>query len=295
MAAAKEHFTLEGRELGLTHLDKVYFPAINATKAELIEYYLNMAPYILPYLKTRPFSMLHYPHGVEGETFFQKQRPDDAPDWLEGVSIPSKEKVVDWCLVNDAPSLLYMVNRSCLETHAWFSRVPRLDEPDVAIFDIDPSGNTGFSHAVEGALLVKSALEAYGLFSIPKTSGKTGVHVVVPIQPTPFEKARKFLTVICKAIEKTRPDLFTTERTIKKRGDRVYLDAVQNARGKTLPSPYSVRSTPNASVSTPLTWAELSRDVTPEQFHIRNIAQRLQDVGDLFAPAYTKQQILPEL
>ena len=295
MATAKELFTIEGRELGLTNLDKVYFPAINATKAELIEYYLNMAPYILPYLKDRPFSMLHYPHGVDGETFFQKQRPDDAPDWIAGVSIPSKEKVVDWCLVNDAPSLLYMVNRSCLETHAWFSRVPRLDEPDVAIFDIDPSGNTGFVHAVEGALLIKSALEAYGLFSIPKTSGKTGVHVVVPIQPTPFEHARKFLTVICKAIERTRPDLFTTERFIKKRGNRVYLDAVQNARGKTLPSPYSVRSTPNASVSTPLTWAELERGVTPEQFHIRNIAQRIKEAGDLFAPAYTMRQVLPEL
>lgn len=295
MPVTKELFEIEGRALTLTNLDKVYFPAINATKAELIEYYLTMAPYILPYLKNRPFSMLHYPHGVEGETFFQKQRPDDAPDWLGGVRIPSHKKTIDWCLVNDAPSLIYMVNRSCLETHAWFSRVPNIEEPDVAIFDIDPSGSTGFSHAVEGALLIKAALEAYGLFSIPKTSGKTGVHVVVPIEPTPFEQARKFLTVVCKAIERIRPELFTTERIIKKRGDRVYLDAVQNARGKTLPSPYSVRSTPSASVSTPLTWAELERGVTPEQFHIRNIPARIKEAGDLFAPAYATRQILPEL
>ena len=121
------------------------------------------------------------------------------------------------------------------------------------------------------------------------------MHVIVPIKPTPFEQARKFLTVICKAIERTRRELFTTERIIKKRGDRVYLDAVQNARGKTLPSPYSVRSTPNASVSTPLTWAELEQGVTPEQFHIRNMSARIKQAGDLFAPAYTMRQILPKL
>lgn len=288
----KETYEIEGRKLVLTNLDKVYFPEINGTKAELIEYYLHMARYILPYLRNRPFSMLHYPHGVDGETFFQKQRPSDAPDWLAGMPIASSTKTVDWCLVNDTPSLLYMVNRSCIEMHAWFSRISSLNEPDVAIFDLDPSGNTGFPEAVEAALLVKTALDAYGLIAVPKISGKTGVHVTVPIQPAPYEKVRAFLTKICKAIEQTRPELFTTERTIAKRGDKVYLDAVQNGRGKTLPSPYSVRATPRANVSAPVTWAELKSGVTPDQFHMRNMEQRVKEVGDLFAPVYAMRQKL---
>ena len=289
----REAFEIEGRKLILTHLDKVYFPQINASKAELIEYYLRMAPYILPYLKNRPFSMLHYPHGVDGTTFFQKQRPEDAPEWLAGIPIPSKEKTVDWCLVNDTPSLLYMVNRSCIEMHAWFSRVPKLDEPDVAIFDLDPSGNTGYREAVEAALLIKAALDVYGLTAFPKISGKTGVHVAVPIEPTPYERVRKFLTNVSKAIEKTQPNKFTIERTIVKRGNKVYLDAVQNARGKTLPSPYSVRATPQANVSAPVTWKELQDGITPDDFHIRNMEQRIKAVGDLFAPVYTLRQHLP--
>ena len=210
-----------------------------------------------------------------------------------GNSLPSKEKTVDWCLVNDTPSLLYMVNRSCIETHAWFSRVPQLDEPDVAIFDLDPSGNTGYREAVEAALLIKAALDVYGLTAFPKISGKTGVHVVVPIEPTPYERVRKFLTSVCKALEKTQPNKFTIERTIAKRGDKVYLDAVQNARGKTLPSPYSVRATSRANVSAPVTWKELQSGVTPDEFHIRNMEQRIKEVGDLLPPYIRSGNVCP--
>ena len=255
----KNFYTVEGKEVALTNLDKIYFPEIGGTKAELIDYYIRMSPYILPYLKDRPFSMLHYPDGIHGKTFYQKQRPDDAPDWLQSVNLPSGEKTIDWCLVNDLPSLIYMANRSCIETHAWFSRLPELNNPDVAIFDLDPSGNTGYKEAVAAALLVKTALDAYNLFSVPKLSGKTGVHVVVPIEPTPFEKVREFLKKLCSSIENVQPSLFTTERIIAKRGDKVYLDAVQNGRGKTLPSPYSVRATPNANVSASVTWEELKK------------------------------------
>ncbi|MEI6100256.1 MAG: non-homologous end-joining DNA ligase [Eubacteriales bacterium] len=291
----KDMFEVEGKKIWLTHLDKIYFPDISATKAELIEYYISMSSYILPYLKNRPFSMLHYPDGVDGKTYFQKQRPQDAPGWLASVLLPSGDKTVDWCLVNDLPSLIYMANRSCIETHAWFSRLPNLDEPDVAIFDLDPSGSTGFKEAAAAALLVKTALDAFGLWSIPKLSGKTGVHVVVPIEPAPYEKVRFFLKTICKNIQDARPELFTTQRIIAKRGDKVYLDAVQNGRGKTLPSPYSVRATPRANVSAPVTWMELQRGVRPEQFNIRNMDARINKVGDLFAPVYSTRQLLPDI
>jgi len=291
----RETFTVEGKTLTLTNLEKIYFPEIGLTKAELIDYYIRMSPYILPYLKNRPFSMLHYPDGINGKTFFQKQRPEDAPEWLSGVTLPSGEKTIDWCLVNDLPSLIYMANRSCIETHAWFSRIPRPDEPDVAIFDLDPSGNTGFEDAVAAALMVKTALETYRLVAIPKISGKTGVHVVIPIVPTPFEKVRTFLKAVCRSIVAADPDRFTTERIIAKRGDKVYLDAVQNGRGKTLPSPYSVRATKNATVSAPVTWEELSSGASPEQFTIRTMDARIKTKGDLFAPAYTLKQRLPVL
>jgi len=291
----KNPFQVEGKEVNLTNLDKIYFPEIGGTKAELIDYYIRMSPYILPYLKGRPFSMLHYPDGIYGKTFFQKQRPDDAPEWLESIELSSGEKTIDWCLVNDLPSLIYMANRSCIETHAWFSRLPDLDSPDVAIFDLDPSGGTGFPDAVAAALLIKTALDAYGLIGVPKLSGKTGVHVVLPIIPTPYEKVRSFLSGVCRQVEKASPERFTTERTVAKRGDRVYLDAVQNGRGKTLPSPYSVRATKSASVSAPVTWEELKQGVYPEQFHIRNIEERVRNMGDLFAPVYTTRQALPPL
>lgn len=291
----KEIFEVEGKKITLTHLAKIYFPDIAGAKAELIDYYIRMSPYILPYLKGRPFSMLHYPDGINGKTFFQKQRPDDAPAWLASVILPSGEKTIDWCLVNNLPGLIYMANRSCIEMHAWFSRLPNLDAPDVAIFDLDPSGDTGFADAVKAALLVKTALDSYGLWSIPKLSGKTGVHVVVPIEPTPYEKVRRFLKIICRSIEEAQPELFTTQRVVAKRGDRVYLDAVQNGRGKTLPSPYSVRATPLANVSAPVTWLELKKGVAPEQFNIRNMDARISKTGDLFEPVYTTRQPLPNL
>lgn len=291
----KETFRIKGREVTLSNLDKVYFPDINGTKAELVDYYLRMAPYILPYLKDRPFSMLHYPDGVTGESFFMKQRPPDAPEWLKSVRVASTDKEIDWCLVNDVPSLAYMANRSCIEMHAWFSKLPNLDKPNVAIFDLDPSGATGFPEAVEAALLVKEALDVYDLWAVPKLSGKTGVHVVVPIRAVTYEKVREFLSGICAALESARPDLCTTQRTVAKRGDKVYLDAVQNARGQTLPSPYSVRATPEATVSAPVTWKELARGVKPEQFHLRNIHKRVEKSGDLFAPVYKLRQALPKL
>lgn len=294
-AKTKSTFVVEGKNVTLTNTEKIYFPEIGAAKAELIEYYVRMADYILPYLKGRPFSMLHYPDGIHGKTFFQKQRPDDAPEWLQSVLLPSSEKTKDWCLVNDLPSLIYIANRSCIEMHAWFSRLPELDKPDVAIFDLDPSGDTGYKEAVAAALLVKTALDAYGLIGIPKLSGKTGVHVVVPIEPVPYEQVREFLKRICNSIERAQPELFTTERTIAKRGNRVYLDAVQNGRGKTLPSPYSVRATPEANISAPVTWQELEEGITPKSLTMRSMQARIDAAGDLFAPVYTLRQKLPSV
>jgi len=287
--------TIGGRDVEVTHLEKVYFPEEGITKGDLIEYYIRMSPYILPYLKDRPFTMVPYPHGVEGKLFYQKQRPENAPAWMAGVKVPSEKRGhIDYCLVNDIPSLVFMANKGCIELHGWFSRAPALDKPDVAIFDLDPSGNTGFADAVAAARLIKVILDEYGLTAVPKTSGMTGLHIVIPIRPTSFSEVQDFLKAICRVVEKAHPERFTTERTVAKRGDRVYLDAIQNARGKTIPSPYSVRPSPMATVSAPLTWEEVHDDtLTPARFTMRNIEERVKELGDLFAPVYSLRQVLP--
>lgn len=282
--------------VSLTHLDKVMYPESELTKADIIDYYVKVSKYILPYLKDRPFSMIPFVHGAEGKSFFQKQKPDGAPDWLQSVEIQSGERIIDYCMVNDLPSLLYMANRGCLEMHAWFSRYPELDTPDVAVFDIDPSGDTGFEEACAAAKLIRIALDSFSLWSIPKTSGKQGIHVFIPIEPAPYEKVREFLLFVCGMVEEVQSELFTLERSIQKRGNRVYLDAVQNGRGKTLPAPYSLRATPQATVSAPLTWEELeSLSFSPLDFTINNIHGRIERVGDLFAPIYELRQKLPNL
>lgn len=284
--------TIEGKEVAITRPEKVLFPAIGATKSEMIEYYIRMARYILPWLHDRPFSMESFPDGVDGKHFYQKQRPEDAPEWLEGITLPSEKRGhLDWCFVNDTASLVYMANRANIQTHAWFSRAPRLDEPDIAVFDLDPSGNTEFADAVEAARLIKIILDEMKVTAYPKTSGATGVHIVIPIEPTPFEKVREYLAKICRVVEKANSNLFTTERIISKRGDKVYLDAVQNARSKTIPSPYSVRATATATVSAPVTWEELlNQGVRPEMFTMRNIEERVKKIGDLYEPVYRMRQ-----
>ncbi len=286
---------INGRQVEVTNLDKVMFPEVGINKAELINYYIRYAKYILPWLKDRPFTMVPYPHGVEGKHFYQKRQPEKAPDYLHSVTLSTEKGEIEWSLVNDLPSLVYMANRACIEMHAWFSRVPHLLEPDVAIFDLDPSGNTGYEDAVAAAKLIRIILKDLGVKAFPKTSGATGLHVVIPIEPTPYETVREFLTAVCKMVVQADPTHYTIERTIKKRGDRVYLDAVQNAKGKTIPSPYSVRATSEATVSTPITWEELEQGINPKQFTLKTMDQRMKDVGDIFQPVYGMRQRLPTI
>ena len=287
---------VNGQSVELSNIDKVLFPKVNIKKGDLIDYYIKYSPYILKWLRDRPFTMVPFPDGIEGKSFYQKRRPDNAPEYLKSVTLPSKRKEsLEWCLVNNLPSLIYIVNRACIEMHAWFSRLPELDKPDVAIFDLDPSGNTDYLDAVKAAKLIRIILEEYKLKSFPKTSGATGLHIVIPIEPTPFDVVQRFLTKVCMMVEKADPEHFTTQRIINKRGDKVYLDAVQNARGKTIPSPYSVRPTPQATVSTPITWEEVESSIDPTSFRIDTIDKRINELGDLFEPVYELHQKLPSI
>lgn len=289
---------IEGKNIKLTNLDKIFWPDLNITKGDMINYYIKVSQYMLPHIKNRPFSMKPYPDGINGKSFYQKQCPREAPQWLATVPIySSKRGYVHWCLINDLPSLIWITNRACIEMHTWFSCVPNLDKPDIAVLDIDPSGKTGFKEAQAIAKLFKVLIDELKLTALSKTSGATGIHIYIPIEPIYyFHQVRDFLLKLCHYVEKANPELSTTERNVKKRGNKVYLDAVQNASGKTIPAAYSLRPTPEATVSTPLLWEELDdASLAPNKFTIYNTLPRIKDMGELFQEVLNKRQTLPKI
>src|SRR5205823_14740256 len=250
-----------GRELKLSNLDKVFFPKEGITKGDLIEYYRAVAPVLVPHLRDRPFTMIRYPEGIEGEHFFQKDAPKHMPDWIPRVPFrvstrdsPRRKKWVNFALVNEEAALLWMVNMGCIDMNAWYSRVDKPERPDFVLFDLDPSPDVGFPEVIEVAQLVRQALDATGLRGYPKTSGADGMHVLVPIaRRGTYDDAREFAEIVARALASSHRGLVTTEWSkAKRRG--VLIDSNQNGEGKTIASVYSVRPRPGASVSTPLAW-----------------------------------------
>ena len=289
--------TIEEKQVKLTNLEKILWPELQLTKADLIQYYIDISPYLLPHLRNRPFSMKPYPDGIYGNTFYQKATPKEAPAWYQTWPIPSsKGKTVHWGLVNDLPSLIWVANRGCLEMHTWFSRAPQLDFPDVAVLDLDPSAQSSFDQVIEIALLFHQLLKEFALISFPKTSGMSGIHIYIPIAPQyTFFQVRQFLLKLCTLVEQVAPEQATLERNVEKRGSRIYLDAVQNATNKTIPAPYSLRPAKEATISTPLDWSEVKKGLSPQDFNYHNIFQRIKEQGDLFAPLLQLAQQLPAL
>jgi len=283
----------------LKNLDKPYdaFDGGNATKGDIVDYYICAAPYLLPHIINKPFSMIHTPEGVRGgKVFYQKERPKNAPEWLESVAVPSSKRgVINWCLVNDTAGLIYMVSRSVIETHSWFSRYPHLDKPDIAVIDLDPSGESGFIETVTAAKAFGALLAQMSIFAIPKTSGGKGAHICIPIIPTPYYEVQEFLNILCGIVAKTLPDITTLERSVQKRGNKIYLDAVQFGQGKTIASPYSLRAKKGLPVSAPLFWYELEDFKNPASINIYNIFDRLSKTGDPMVDFYGNAQKLPKL
>ncbi|MCL2752239.1 MAG: non-homologous end-joining DNA ligase [Firmicutes bacterium] len=288
--------TVDGERFALKNLDKVYFPAEGYLKADVIDYYIRIAPVLLPHLRSRPFSMIFFPGGKVEDSFYQKQRPQDAPAFVGSVRIPSgKRGHIDWCSVDNVPALIYLVNKSVLEMHAWFSRAGSLDCPDIAVLDLDPSGGTGIREAAAVAVLFRGLLEGMRLYCVPKTSGSRGIHIWIPIIPRyTYGEVRDFLSALCRTAIAMRPDLCTTERTVRLRGDKIYLDAVQCAWGKTLAMPYSLRCKSGACVSVPLRWDEVCDGLDPKRFNLKTMFARLDAVGDLMDGFYDRAQELPK-
>ncbi|MEJ7599797.1 MAG: DNA ligase D [Kofleriaceae bacterium] len=265
------------RELRLTRLHKVFWPEENITKGELIEYYRTVAPHMLPYLADRPTVLTRYPDGITGEMFYQKDMPSWIPPWLRTTALWSEhsQREVHYVLIDDADGLAYVANLGSIPIHAWASRISNLEKPDYTIVDLDPK-NAPVEHVVPLALAIHELCEAVGLPNYVKTSGQTGLHVLIPLgcQCT-FDQARTLAYLIGLLIEKQHGDKATTLRNPAARGGRVYLDWGQNAHGQLLVAPYSVRPVGGAPVSMPLVWAEVVGRLDPKRFHLNNALDRI--------------------
>jgi bifunctional non-homologous end joining protein LigD len=270
----------------LTNLDKIFWPKEGITKGDLINYYKTMAPYILPHLKDRPQSLNRHPNGITSGGFYQKDMTGHIPKWLKTQRIysESRDKSIDYVVCQDERSLLYIANLGCIEMNPWFSTINALDNPDYLVIDLDPDGND-FSQVIKIAHDVHKILDEIGAPNFCKTSGATGIHIGVPTKARyDFDVVRQFAEDVCRVIAKKHPATTSIERNPDRRRKKIYLDFMQNRRGQTLAAPYSVRPRAGAPVSTPLKWKELTPDLRPEQFHMKNTPQRVEKVGDLWKP-----------
>jgi bifunctional non-homologous end joining protein LigD len=287
---------VDGRSLKFTNLNKVLYPKDGYTKRDIINYYDSVAEMILPHLKDRPLSLKRYPNGIHEDYFFQKDVKEHFAPWLRTELIhnsDTSEKPTRYALAGDRSSLLYLANLACIDQNPWMSRMGTLDNPDFMLIDLDPYQCT-YDKIVEAALLVRQKLDAIGLEGYPKTTGGDGMHIYVPLEPVySYEQVRQFAKILAMLVMHDRPELFTTPRAVSKRtNNKVYFDADQISKSKTIAAPYVLRAHDGAPVATPLAWSEVKPGLTPDQFHIRNARARFEKVGDLFAGVLTKPQRL---
>jgi bifunctional non-homologous end joining protein LigD len=285
------------RRVRLSNLDKAFWPEEGITKGDLLAYYRDIAPVLVPHLRARPFTMKRYPDGWQGKHFFQKQSPSYMPAWIPRAPFPAstregERRVIDYALVDDDLALLWMANMGCIDLHTWSSRADRPDRPDWVVFDLDPSEGVPFAAVVEVAVLVKQMLDLLELESFPKTSGSRGIHVLVPIvRRHSYADVREFAGVVAGALARAHPNLVTTE-WVKERRRGVLVDANQNGPGKTNAAVYSVRPRAGAPVSTPLSWEEVTPELDPAALTMDAVLDRVARHGDLFSGALRGRQSL---
>lgn len=272
-----------------THLDKIFFPETGITKGDLFAYYQSVAAYILPYVKDRPLSLNRMPHGIDGESFFQKNH-EHLPSWVPHTDIfsDSNNKDLRWIVGAKLDTLLYCLQLGAIEVNPWNSRKNAQDKPDWIVIDLDPHG-VNFDHVIEVAQTVKSVCDEWDIPTYPKTSGKSGLHIFIPMGARyTYDQARNLAHLIAIEVNKRQPKLTSIIRDPAKRPHKIYLDYLQNREGQTLAAPYSVRPTPSASVSTPLQWYEVKKGLHPSDFTIKNLSARLKKHGDLWKPVLGK-------
>lgn len=278
----KKSVRVDGREIAVSNLDKVLFPDDGITKAQVIEYYRKIAPFMLPHVQGRPLTLIRYPDGIGKHGFYQKSVSDYFPAWIDLVTVDKEDGTVTHPLANNAATLVYLANQAAIVLHVWTSRVPAVETPDIVVFDLDPSDDD-FRVVRSAAKDTKVVLEAIGLVPYLQTTGSRGLHIVVPIVPElHVDEVRRFAHEAAEAIARRAPHRYTTDVRKVKRAGRLFIDTGRNAYAQSFSAPYTLRSKASAPVATPIAWDEMPR-ATPQKWNIGNIFRRLSRTGDPWA------------
>ena len=283
---------VQGQSVRLTNLDKLFWPERGITKGDLLQYYADVAPVLLPHIRDRAMVMKRYPHGAAGEFFFMKRAPSPRPPWIRTCRIDHDSgNVIDFPVIDDLPSLLWVINLGCIDLNQWYARCDDVDRPDYVHFDLDPGEGATWPSVLETARIVRDALTTLKMPPYVKTTGSRGLHLYVPIVRGPVQKdVWTFAKALAVELASRNAALMTAEYKVAKRPrGRVLIDYNQNAWGRTLASIYSVRPTPRATVSAPVTWAEIDKGVRIDDFRLDNVRDRISRVGDLWKPLLLKR------
>jgi len=284
---------VEEEHVSLTSLDRVYWPDEKITKFELLRYYVEISSYLLPYLKDRPAILQRWPRGVNAPMFFQ-QDLESAPRFVKSVRLTNQEgREIDYAVYTTTASLLHLVNLGTIEQHPWHSTVKKLSKPDWIALDLDPK-KAPWENVLEVALITKQVCDEIGLQAFPKTSGSSGIHIYLPLKPTnEYETVAEFAKLLAGEVARRVPKIATVERSLAKRGhDQVYVDWMQNARGKSLASVYTTRAKPKATVSMPVTWKQIEKGVKISDFTLKNVPTLCRKAAGAWANFVASRQIL---
>jgi bifunctional non-homologous end joining protein LigD len=267
--------------VAISNPNKTYWPTEKYTKSDLIEYYQSLSAWLLPYLRNRPVVMTRFPDGIDGKSFYQKDAPDWTPDWVRTVPIWSTDtqKEVRYFVADDAETITYLANLGTIPLHMWLSRVGSLEQPDFCVIDLDPK-EAPFSDVIRCAIVLRRLCEEIGMPSYVKTTGKSGLHILLPLgRQCTYEQSRMLGQLLAELMLREVGDIATITRHIKSRGEKVYLDFLQNRHGQLIVTPYSVRPLPGAPVSMPLVWDEVNPSLDPRNYTIRNALEQMERMG----------------
>jgi bifunctional non-homologous end joining protein LigD len=294
---------VQGRKLNLTNLDKVLYPATGFTKGEVVDYYVRIAPVLLPHLAGRPLTMKRYPGGVDQEFFFEKNAPKHRPDWIKTAPIWSEgnNRNVNYILANELPTLVWIANLASIELHPSLSLARDISTPTMIVFDLDPGPPANIVQCAQVGLWVREIFDHFGLQSFPKTSGSKGLQIYVPLNTkTTYEQTKPFAHALARLLEQEHPDLVVSDMKKAIRTNKVLVDWSQNDQHKTTISVYALRAREHPTVSTPVTWEEVEQTLKKKDagllvFEAKDVLARVQKMGDLFEPVQTLKQKLPQL
>jgi bifunctional non-homologous end joining protein LigD len=299
----KTELEVAGRKLMVSNLEKVLFPKANFTKADVIDYYIRIAPVLLPHLKDRPITLKRYPDGVEGFFFYEKQCPSHRPQWMKTTKVPSQRAAghIDYCVMNDLPALVWAANLADLELHTFLHRAPAITRPTALAFDLDPGAPADIVLCCQVGVWLQEIFEGLGLQSFAKTSGSKGLQIFVPLNTAvSYERTKEFAHALAEKLEAQHPDTVVSRMQKSLRTGKVLIDWSQNDEHKTTVSVYSLRAKDRPTVSTPVTWDEVraaleSKEPSQLSFESHDVVGRVATLGDLFQPILSLKQKLPPL